>query len=506
MQTHMDKYVQKAREVIDKVQKLYIDEPLSKKNQYLTEIYISILKSDLVPFKFFFEIYQKFELILYEDNAFLQIYNPEFYIKQEDFTPEEYIDFFWREGVSSHPMFDISQPVYFKNLIHDIEFINKYFQQMEQSNSKWVNCILQNSQVAFEFFTNNIDIIIFWDLYKLNPSMTSEKLLFLINNHNIELDFIDIFTDYKNINLEIITHPIFLEEYRQHRFLAIQPYITSEFILENLDDWNFNITGLLCNPNISWDFLKTHFPEKIKNNTKWKSDVNSIFDTVSPYFSMDNITQKKIKLQLKSKFKDISEIDIDEFNLTEFISEVCNYTPPPKNERPQHFGVAIDNEIFRFGNFTSEQFIQLIEDNKTKYHIKQMIDSLFENKNITMTTITKVVKNYPDYINSGCYSNIYLQITILQRPDMTFEMVDLMLNRIMKNSDTMKFNLHVLCTILEKIMNDEFYITNLARLHNAAFRIQNRYLNALVIPYTELGIRKINRDYDFFANGFHKLN
>ena len=215
---------------------------------------------------------------------------------------------------------------------------------------------------------------------------------------------------------------------------------------------------------------------------------------------MDETTVKKIKYQLKSKFKDISESDIEEFKLKEFLTEVCNYTPPPKNTETQTFSDDFE-KIFCTGNFTSEQFIQLIEDNKSDNYITVMINLLFKNKNITMATITKIVKHYPDYIISEIYDDSLTKTTILQRPDMTFEMVDLMLERILKNLDTLKGDMYIIYAIFEKVLNEKFYRTNLALLHNAAFRIQNRYKNSLVDPTTEIGKRKINRDYDFFAKG-----
>lgn len=52
------------------------------------------------------------------------------------------------------------------------------------------------------------------------------------------------------------------------------------------------------------------------------------------------------------------------------------------------------------------------------------------------------------------------------------------------------------------IKDQERIIVQHARLHLAAFRIQNRYKNALVNPYTELGKRKALRDFEFFNSHY----
>jgi hypothetical protein len=554
----MDEYEKKAREVIEQIQHMPMDgeniraklEQLQhmsmeeqntpvvqqmivrffneKKNKHLIEFYLSILKSDLVSFDFFNEIYQQMVTIANDRNTNLTCIKTT-YIYSGISSINEFIDLFWENAFTQHNNLPVSQINYLKYLIHNIEFLEKYYPEIEhsnQSNNNLIDCILQHSEVAFEFFTRHNRFTPgypYLEYYQLNPKITPEKILFLMVNNNFQLRWLGGFKSFQNLNLEIITHPLFDARFRKDfPSIAIHPYITQGFILEHLEDWDFNITGLLCNPGIPWDFLKNHFPEKIKNNTKWFYDVKDIFSTHSVYYSMDETTVKKIKYQLKSKFKDISESDIEEFKLKGFLTEVCNYTPPPKNEKTQIFGRGRPIEkILGTEKFTSEQFIQLIDESKLiDYSDSNLIDddddfadyisschnnyewlfgSLLMNENITLLTIADVISHYHNYNISAIDFNISTLTAISQRPDMTFQNIETVLKHIMICPSALTINIGLVNFIFKNLLNEEIYITHFARLHNAAFRIQYRFKNILENPYTKLGQRKIDRDYDFFA-------
>ncbi len=536
LKLYMDEYEKKAREVIEQIQHMPMDGEVrffnQKKNKHLIEFYLSILKSDLVSFDFFNEIYQQMVTIANDRNTNLMCIKTT-YIYSGISSVNEFIDLFWENAFTQHNNLPVSQINYLKYLLNDPEFLEKYYPEMEhanQSNNNLIDCILQHSEVAFEFFTRHNRFTPgypYMEYYQLNPKITPEKILFLMVNNNFQLRWLGGFKSFQNLNLEIITHPLFDEGFRKDfPYIAIQEYITKAFILEHLEDWDFNITGLLCNPGIPWDFLKNHFPEKIKNNTKWLYDVKRIFNTHSVYYSMDETTVKKIKYQLKSKFKDISESDIEEFKLKEFLTEVCNYTPPPKNEKTQIFGSDSLIKILGTEKFTSEQFIQLIDESKLiDYSDSNLIDddddfeayisschnnyewlfgSLLMNENITLLTIADVISHYHNYNISAIDFNISTLTAISQRPDMTFQNIETVLKHIMRCPSALTINIGLVNFIFKNLLNEEIYITHFARLHNAAFRIQNRYKNSLVDPTTEIGKRKINRDYDFFAKGKSK--
>jgi hypothetical protein len=233
---------------------------------------------------------------------------------------------------------------------------------------------------------------------------------------------------------------------------------------------------------MSWDFLKTHFGQEIKRISKDKhSGIASCH-----YALINHQSKQKLIYQLKSKLKDIPSDDITEFNLTALVKEV-------EDMETDHPDIITFKEKFQYGNFTAEQFIELASTSK----INQFIGLFYlcENKKITITTLTKFVKHFHDYIPDR-----FVGVSNFKRPFMTLEMFDLIIEQITKDTATSKCWFRLIETIYN-IMNDDFYKRNFDRLNKAALCIQKSFMEILLNPYTEIGRRKINRDYDVFAKG-----
>ena len=69
LKLYMDEYEKKAREVIEQIQHLIVDTRVYKQNRFHIEFYLSILKSEVVSFDFFNEIYQKMITLINDKNT-----------------------------------------------------------------------------------------------------------------------------------------------------------------------------------------------------------------------------------------------------------------------------------------------------------------------------------------------------------------------------------------------------------------------------------------------------
>jgi hypothetical protein len=466
-----------SRNLIAKTKQLLSDEPEKFKNGKLTYLYRSILKSKIISLDFFDEIYELFITILEEPNGELSDYSD--YIEPD--SPDKYINRFWSSWFVS-------------SLLNKIEFLRKYYTRMYQGYTGWQSRIIKHSSVAFEFFTSQEESIdVDWYNYTDNPYWTAEQILFLMDrdNHSIFHRSFGYDEFFCKLNIAIISHPNFPTDYRSSTFLAVQSYVTEEFVLEH-PDWRFKVEGLLYNPNMSWDFLKTHFGQEIKRISKDKhSGIASYYHGL-----INHQSKQKLIYQLKSKLKDIPSDDITEFNLTALVKEVKDM----ETDHPKPFigNIVTIEEKFLYGNFTAEQFIELASTSKTDKLIGLLC--IFENKKITITTLTKFVKHFYDYIPDR-----FVDVSNFKRPFMTLEMFDLIIEQITKDTVTLKYCrwFRLIQTIYD-IMNDDFYKRNFDRLNKAALCIQKRFMEIWLNPYTEIGRRKINRDYDDYAKGKSK--
>lgn len=149
--------------------------------------------------------------------------------------------------------------------------------------------------------------------------------------------------------------------------------------------------------------------------------------------------------------------------------------------------------------------------NNPKYPWKWYI--IITNPNIT----PKIIENNPDY--SWNYSNISLNKNITmefiekhpeynwdyhdlsKNENLTFDFISKLILQNINNANTKKYK-NVFCynslinenkyTLQKNIFIADYYY----KYHLAPLLIQNTWKNARISPYTELGIRKINRDYD----------
>jgi hypothetical protein len=192
----------------------------------------------------------------------------------------------------------------------------------------------------------------------------------------------------------------------------------------------------------------------------------------------------------------------------------------------------VDKEIFLYCKFTAEQFIELIplvhhtyyfvSSSSTMEEIAQKmitfnIDALHKNCYINSDDLIKIIQHFPNYIcldyynfctyllrNDLCFENYFENSS-----NITSEYIKFILSRLLDTKpqtiENFKSYYFMIMKFLKIILlygfNYNIFLKNNAKKEIAAFRIQNRYKNAMVNPYTKLGIQKINRDYNFFVNG-----
>jgi hypothetical protein len=533
-----------ARNIIAKITSNFIatNQPIQDLNSILITVYMSILKSDKITFAFFKEIYALI-VDIYKTSSPLEM----FLHNIEDFKK-----YFWN---NEYFIDKYDEKIYFKQLIHNIHFL-EYFYENQTWNDNCDNLfsyIFTTSKVAFQFLINmNIKKTLITKIFE-NLNTTNEMKMVLMNEYSDRLNFN--FIKFECLNLEIITHPNFPADLKKGYIFAHMNYITQQFVLDNYY-WEWSITGLFINQNMSWQFLKEHFSEQIKTDLppffieNYGIESDSVYiryskEQLNPPITRNDIPQYELEsfnivnplrldiyddstLNIKRKywksftFEEIQQkiklhqhiIDCDNEDACGFSNDVSEYT--------------ID--IFSCCKFTAEQFIELIPlvlhthwflsaastmEQRRQKMIDFNIDLLHHNDNVKIDDLIKIIQHFPGYICLN-YRNFYtFQIYLnnyFESDEMTSEYINLVLSRLLdpnpQNINELKLYIcnKFIRNLIQYGFNYKIFLKNNAKKEIAAFRIQNRYKNALVNPYTELGIRKINRNYDFFANGLLKLD
>ena len=545
-----------TRNIIAKIKSNSIatNQPIQDLNSILITVYMSILKSDKITFAFFKEIYALI-VDIYKKSSPLEM----FLQNIEDFK-----QYFWN---NQYFIDKSDEKKYFKQLIHNINFLEYFYE-----NQTWNGCdnlfsyIFSTSKVAFQFLINK-DRIVNTNIKKAmitkifeNPNVSYEMKMVLMNEYSDKLNFK--FTECDCLNLEIITHPNFPADFKKGYIFAHMNYITQQFVLDNFD-WQWSITGLFINQNMSWQFLKEHFSEQIKTDLPpffirhYGIDSLSVFirnskEKLNPPITRNDIPQYELEsfnivnpLRLDSFIIEDSDIEYDptlnpkyeywnSFTFEEILQKVKLHQHIIDCDNEDDCGFSHDVseypiDIFSCCKLTAEQFIVLIPlvqhthwflsaastmEQRRQKMIDFNIDLLHQNENVKIDDLIKIIQHFPGYICLN-YRNFYICKIHLnnyfESDEMTSEYIDLFLSRLLDpNPQTINELKLDMCNkfirnLIQYGFNYKIFLKNNAKKEIAAFRIQNRYKNALVNPYTELGIRKINRNYDFFVNCFAAL-
>jgi hypothetical protein len=317
----------------------------------------------------------------------------------------------------------------------------------------WNTTLAMNPNLIFEFIQEHLDVDWRWTILSRHKCITLEIIDKYNNDPNYHWDIIGISAN-PNLTIEYIrSHPAANWDYAA---ISENSAFTIEDIETNLDlPWNYSYICL--NPNVSLDLIKKHV--NYLREKHYYSDINLIIDwnflAKNPAISLRDIEEN---LSLPWKGQHLSSNP----NLTlEFVkchSEIkWNYYNLAKNPNINYKELV--PYIIKMNNDKSKNRYQFQWREESLYH------NYIENPNVSLEFISS-------YLNPGENDKKKYLSTI--------------------NYDIIYLN------PFDKIR--ETFIEKEYNKYLMAYRIQQYYSNALCNPYTVLGIRKINRNYDEFFN------
>ena len=555
-----------TRNIIAKIKSNSIatNQPIQDLNSILITVYMSILKSDKITFAFFKQIYalivdiyktsSPLEMFLQNIEDFKQYFwNNQYFIDQSDEKKYfkqlihniNFLEYFYEnqtwngcDNLFSY-IFSTSkvafQFIINKNRIVNMnikkEIITKIFENPNTTNEMKMVLINEHSDKLnfkfFEFECLNLEIIkhpnfpadfkkgyIFAHMNYITEEFILENLEWdwyapgLFNNQNISWQFLK---EHFSKQIKTDLPPFFIQYYSSSS--------QSQYILNSRKKINPPITRNDI-PQIEFESFNIINPLRLNTNNYSEQDSDNDSDTHSKRIS-----------NLSHKYKYWGTITFEEVRQKVALNQHIKNCNNSKDCRISHDEgeYPIRSELFICGKFTAEQFIEFIPlmyhtnyffsaiinpANIVQEMINYHIDLLHQNNNVSINDLIKIIRHFPDYVCLN-YMNFYI-IKIyfdnyFRADKMTSEYIDLILSRLLDPKPEiitvlkLTFGNKFIRNLIRYGFNYDIFLKNNAKKEIAAFRIQNRYQNALVNPYTELGIRKINRDYDFMVNGFAAL-
>lgn len=319
------------------------------------------------------------------------------------------------------------------------------------------------------------------------------------------IDELDCPIIYQDIDINFIKKN---RNYLKNIIAIASRYINPKDILENLD-MNWNISEMCKNEKITISIVKKLIEKGYDNIIDWDSTTyHKLLDwdelSYNEAFTWkDIINNKDLSWNYRNIFMSgIVTKDIIENNIGNFYDGCINIFNNSLNFNVDSLFYNKNLDLDYIFNIYKKKFDKNIFKNMTKHipdmdikitikdilKYKQHIDEYIENQNQFYFEISKNRGiTWDDYIN---YPNINWNFEgLLLNPNLTMNNIEYLF----KNKRISNHNIFLQNT-LDKERNE--FIASYYRKYLAAFRIQNRYRNALVNPNCKLGINKIKRTMD----------
>lgn len=484
-------------------------------NNILDKIEKSLLLSNHINLETFDEIINRLEITNSDIDLFLDInYDNVLYQSDLKYNPLFFIKYFNNFRANMYSIFSKTP------CIEEVIKIGAPFDVRQN-----ISYIALNHNVSFEFLVSYIEKG--W----LLPNQIG------LRHPGMNWDFVKLHYDYfKDLDIG-----------RVHLFSTLD-FITPEIVREH-PDFKWNLYGLIANKNMTFEFIKTfsnqfnqyHINDlicqpyvtlnDIQNNPEIKWDFNYIFknpnittEYIEANLGMINTIDKIINLVNNRKLTADNFIKIYN-NFDETIKYMLMSNVNLNLDNLKEYGFTFDFMVSNIGLYKCyyilfEKF-EMSEDDVMKYitysrnnedkfsgsvaDINTNFNLFWKNKNIPLSVIDKLLDKYSG-IDIYYYENVFYEY----RTDLTFEFVKKQLKRLYKttyNNHNHNYN-YQLFNISRYIYYDfEFekqnFILKKAREHMAAFKIQNLFRECLLCPFHPIGIRKINRDYNFMTSRNH---
>jgi len=470
----------------------------------------SLLLSNHMTLETFDEIIEKLEITNSEIDLLLDLdYDNVLYNSNLRFNPHFIIKYFNKfrilinrlccdipcieEVIKIGAPFDVRQNIKHVALNNNVsfEFLESYIENgwllpnqigLRHPGLNW-NFVLKH----YEYF-NNLDlgrVYLFSTLDFITPEIVENhpdfkwNLYGLINNKNMTFEFIRRKFDGQFNEFHL-------------KDLIRQSYVKLSDILDNTDlKWDFE--HIFKNPNLTEEYIEANIeaintPEKILcllyNYKLTFHNFIKVYQNL--YGQYKNDFMQKIHLTPFLYFK--------KYHTKDFTLEYLS----------KKLGIYNSwNMIFEKIEMSEEECMKYINYSSTdddfvdySYVIERNFNLFWNNQNIPLTTIDKLLDRYRD-VDIFYHQNLFYEF----RKDLTFEFVKKQVQHLYKSCKTID---HHLFTISRYISYDfsfekEKFIERKAREHMAAFKIQYRFRECLLSPYHIIGIRKIDRDYNYMV-------